>query len=62
MRLRKGTIEKFADVLIRLGEATLIGSVATFFVEGFSRAVSTVGALGGIGLLLVGLYVHNLAE
>gem|GEM_PF-3567779 len=35
MILLKTTIEKSADVLIRLGEATLIGSIVTFFASSF---------------------------
>ncbi len=60
--LTKNTIEKLADVLIRLGEASLIGSLATVFVQGFPHVASAVGVLTGLGAILLGLYVNNLKE
>ena len=61
MNLRKSTIEKFADVLIRFGEAAVIGSAATLFVERFPIRTSILGIFGGIVLLILGLYVNNIS-
>lgn len=62
MSMTKSTIEKLADVLIRLGAATDIGSVATFFVSDFLHVFSGMGMIIGISLIFSGLYVNNLSE
>ena len=62
MKLSKNTIEKSADVLIRLGEATLIGSAITFLSETFSRVLSIIGLVIGVISIFLGLYVNNLTN
>jgi len=62
MQLRKSTIEKFADALIRFGEAAIIGSTATLFVQTFPRATSIVGLIAGFVLICLGLYVNEISE
>ena len=62
MHLSKSTVEKLADVLIRLGEAGIVGSVATFFVSDFPHVYSGMGMIVGIFLIFSGLYVNNLSE
>ncbi len=62
MQLAKSTIQKLADVLIRMGEAATIGGVATIFVKDFSHYFSILGIVSGAVLILLGLYVNNLSE
>ena len=62
MQLRKSTIEKFADVLIRLGEASVIGGAATFLVKDFSLWQSLYALSGGVVLIIIGLFMNNIAE
>jgi len=59
-KLKASTIEKFCDVLIHLGEASIIGGGATLFVKGLvSWGESIAGIAGGTFLLLWGLYIYN---
>jgi hypothetical protein len=47
------TVEKLSEVLIHLGEASIIGGGATLFVEGLIRWTATlVGVSGGIFIVL----------
>lgn len=62
MQLRKSTIEKFGDILIRLGEASVIGGTVTFFVKDFPIWQSLFAFFGGVLLMTVGLYVNNIAD
>jgi hypothetical protein len=62
MQLTKSTIEKFGDVLIRLGEASVIGAAATFFVKEFPFWQSLLGLITGGSSIILGLYVNNSAE
>ncbi|MBS4027924.1 MAG: hypothetical protein KGZ58_04720 [Ignavibacteriales bacterium] len=62
MKLLKTTIEKSADVLIRLGEATLIGSIITFLASSFPFGLSLSGICIGVFAIVFGLYVNNLSE
>ena len=62
MQLRKSTIGKLADVLIRLGEAAVIGAVATFFVKDFPLWQSVLGVVVGIVLIVLGLYTNDFTE
>ena len=43
MKITKNTIEEFAKVLIRIGEAGFLGSIATFLVKDFSHVFSLIG-------------------
>ncbi len=57
------TVEKLSEVLIHLGEASIIGGGATLFVEGLIRwAATLVGVSGGIFMVLWGLYIYNNAN
>ena len=53
------TVEKFADALVRVGEASIIGSVATLFVETVEKPFSFLGIVIGISLVILGLVVNN---
>lgn len=60
LKLKTSTVVKFCDVLIHLGEASIIGGGATLFVQGLVRwSASVAGIVGGIFLVLWGLYIHN---
>lgn len=57
------TVEKLSEVLIHLGEASIIGGGATLFVEGIIRWTATLfGVSGGIFIVLWGLYIYNNAN
>ncbi|MGH7599727.1 MAG: hypothetical protein ACREOI_25515 [bacterium] len=59
-KLKVSTIEKFSEVLVHLGEASIVGGGATLFVQGLvSWIESLAGIVGGIFLVLWGLYIHN---
>jgi hypothetical protein len=59
-KLKTSTVEKFSEVLVHLGEASIIGGGATLFIEGFkSLGASVAGVLGGIFLVMWGLYFHE---
>ncbi|MEK7263687.1 MAG: hypothetical protein AAB071_04160 [Bacteroidota bacterium] len=62
MKLSKGTIEKLADVCIRIGEATFIGSGATFLAVSISKYISILGLLIGIFSIWLGLHINNLND
>ncbi len=60
IKLKASTVEKFSEVLIHLGEASIVGGGATLFVQGLVRwGASVVGIVGGIFLVLWGLYIHD---
>ncbi len=59
MQLKKTTIEKLGDTLIHLGEASIIGGVATLFVEEFVRLASWSGVIGGLLLITLGLFLND---
>jgi hypothetical protein len=57
------TVEKLSEVLIHLGEASIIGGGATLFVEGLIRWTATLaGVSGGIFMVLWGLYIYDNAN
>jgi hypothetical protein len=59
-KLKASTVEKFCDVFIHLGEASIIGGGATLFVKGLvSWAETLAGVGGGIFIVLWGLYIYN---
>ncbi|MBS4029725.1 MAG: hypothetical protein KGZ58_13945 [Ignavibacteriales bacterium] len=62
MKLSKGTIEKLANVCIHIGEATLIGSGATFLTVKISIVISALGLLIGIFSIWLGLHINNLND
>ncbi|MCI0696228.1 hypothetical protein L0337_30025 [candidate division KSB1 bacterium] len=62
MNFRTVTIEKSGETCIRFGEASVIGGVATLFVQNFPVGVSVGGVLGGIALIWVGLLVFDRAD
>jgi hypothetical protein len=52
-----------SEVLIHLGEASIIGGGATLFVEGLIRWTATLaGVSGGIFMVLWGLYIYDNAN
>jgi hypothetical protein len=62
-KLRVSTIEKFGEVLVHLGEAAIIGGGATLFLQGLiSWGLSLAGIGGGFFLVLLGLYIHDIAD
>ena len=62
MNITKSTVEEFAKVLLRIGEAGFLGSIATFFVKDFSHPFSVIGLVLSIISIFMGLYVNNLKE
>jgi hypothetical protein len=61
VKIRVTTIEEFAKVLIRFGEASTIGGIATMFVKDFPKFVSCIGIICGITLIIIALYFYNIA-
>jgi hypothetical protein len=59
MKIHVETTREFGHVLVRLGEATVIGGAAGLFVQGFSLWASFVALSGGSMLVLTGLYFIN---
>ena len=59
MRLRKAAIEKLGDVLLRLGEAAIIGAAASLFIQDFLLANSLYGFGVGVTLIAIGVYAYN---
>jgi hypothetical protein len=62
MKLTKGTIEKFANILIRIGEAGFLGSIATIFVSNFSQSTSITGISASIVSIAIGLFINNIND
>jgi|GEM_PF-1363112 hypothetical protein len=62
MKLPKATLEKLADVIIRIGEAALIGCVAVLFLGGVSKPTALIGSLSGLVFISLGLYIHTLSQ
>lgn len=56
------TIEKLGDVLIRLGEAAIIGASASLFIPDFLLANSVFGFAVGLVLVGLGLYIFDNTE
>jgi hypothetical protein len=61
MEFRISTIEEFAKVLIRFGEASTIGGIATMFVKDFPKLVSSIGIICGLTIIIIALYFYNIA-
>jgi hypothetical protein len=59
MEIHIETTKEFGHVLIRLGEAAIIGGAATWFVQGFLRWVTLSSVAGGFILVFSGLYFVN---
>ncbi len=59
MQIHFETVKEFGNVLIRFGEAAMIGAVATFFVSDFPHLASLAGLIVGLVLLISGLYFVN---
>lgn len=62
MEIKQKAIEKFGDILIRLGEASIVGGVATFFVNDFPKVASLFALIGGIILIFTALYFINYSD
>ncbi|MEK7263688.1 MAG: hypothetical protein AAB071_04165 [Bacteroidota bacterium] len=62
MKFKQHTIHKFSDFLVRIGEAAIIGSVATFFATDFPHSVSITGIITGVIAAFVGFYIDNLTD
>jgi len=59
-KVKIATVEKLSEVLVHLGEASIIGGGATLFLEGLVRwGASLAGISGGIFLVLWGLYIFD---
>jgi len=62
MEIHHETIKEFGHVIIRFGEAAIIGGIATFFVQDFPHLASSAGLIVGMLLLFAGLYFSNKAH
>jgi hypothetical protein len=60
--IRISTIEEIAKVLLRIGEATIIGAGALMFVGNFPFVKSLLGLSGGLFLVCAGIIIHNIAD
>jgi len=56
MKMHHETVKELGTVLIRLGEASVVSGVATFFVHDFPRWASSSGLVLGVILIFSGLY------
>ena len=59
MEIHHETIKESGNVLIRFGEAAVIGGVASLFVQNFYHVASSISIVGGFILVLVGLSLVN---
>ncbi|MCI0694378.1 hypothetical protein L0337_20515 [candidate division KSB1 bacterium] len=59
MKIHVETIKEFGSVLVRLGEAAIIGGVATWFVKEFNHWISSISIVGGAALVCLGLFFSN---
>jgi hypothetical protein len=59
MKLHVETVKESGHILIRLGEASIIGGAATWFVQSFPRLASLSGLAVGLILVFSGLYFVN---
>ena len=62
MKIYKKFFEKLADVLIRLGEASLVAGIAAFFLKDLPRALSLISATVGLLLIVFGLRLLYFSE
>jgi hypothetical protein len=63
VKFKAATVKKLSEVLVHLGEASIIGGGATLFLDGLVRwGASLAGISGGIFLVLWGLYIYDNAE
>ena len=47
---------------MKIGEAAIIGSVATFFATDFPHSASVIGLMGGVASAFFGFYIDNLTD
>jgi len=59
VKIHQETVKELGTVLIRLGEAAVVGGVATFFVPAFPRWASSSSLVLGAILVFSGLYAVN---
>jgi len=59
MKIHIETTKEFGNVLVRCGEAAVIGGAAGLFVQSFPLWASLVALIGGVMLILTGLYFIN---
>jgi uncharacterized membrane protein (Fun14 family) len=62
IKIHVETIKEFGNVLVRLGEAAIVGVAATWFVQSFSRWVTLSSVAGGFILVFSGLYFVNMSN
>jgi len=62
VKLRQVTIEKSGDVMMRLGEAAIIGAAASAFLPAVSLFTTLAGIIGGFALVSGGLALYNIAD
>jgi hypothetical protein len=59
VRLNEKAKDKFSDVCIHLGEAAIIASVGSFFIEGVKLYFAIGGILPGCMLIFYGIILTN---
>jgi hypothetical protein len=59
MKIHLETIKEFGNVLIRFGEAAVIGGAAALVVQSFSFWLAFSAIAGGVILVFTGLYFVN---
>ena len=62
VRVHKKIFEKIGDVLIRLGETSIIAGAATLFVKELNILFFLLGIFVGIILIILGLITINKGE
>jgi hypothetical protein len=62
MKLQHDTIAEFSKILVRLGEASIVGSVASIFIQGIRFSISILGFAIGTLLIFTGLFFYNYSK
>jgi len=57
MKLADEAVEKIAEVLIQLGEASILAGVGSFFVKNVQWYFGFAGIFLGAGLIIYGVYL-----
>jgi hypothetical protein len=59
MKLADEAVEKIAEVLIHLGEASILAGVGSFFIGNIKWYFGFAGIFLGAGLIIYGIYLIN---
>ncbi len=61
MKLADEAVEKVAEVVVHLGEASILGGAGSFFVQGVRWYFGIGGIILGLGFIAYGIYlIHRI--